>query len=180
MRCIFYPDMARISHLAAPDISDRSYTIQADIDVPANGADGVLLAWGCRFGGMSLYVQQGKPCFEYVYSETITHILQSPDVLGAGIHSITLRFDRTSKSAGQATLLVDNQCVDQATIPKTWATYGITAGITCGADDGGPPVTDRYMRPFRFSGTLHKVSVDLGSDGERSDQELLKTLIREE
>lgn len=176
----FYPDMARLDRLSAPDISERSYEIRADVDIPAHGAEGVLLAWGSRFGGMALYVLSGRPHFEYVYSETTSHVLEGAKALTPGSHCISISYDRTSKSSGVVALFVDNECIDRGMIPETWPVFGIVGGITCGADDGGPPVTGRYDRPFRFTGTLHKVTVALGTGDDSCDQELARTLLREQ
>jgi arylsulfatase len=35
--------------------------------------------------------------------------------------------------------------------------------LTCGADPGSPVTTD-YEAPFRFTGTVHTVTVDLSGD----------------
>jgi hypothetical protein len=41
---------------------------------------------------------------------------------------------------------------------------GITAGLRCGR--GGPaPISDGYPTPCAFSGTLHRVVVELEDDG---------------
>jgi hypothetical protein len=40
---------------------------------------------------------------------------------------------------------------------------GITATIVCGADHGAP-VWDQYTPPFHFTGTLHKVTVDVSGE----------------
>jgi arylsulfatase len=36
-------------------------------------------------------------------------------------------------------------------------------GLSCGANPGAPIVTD-YAAPFRFTGVLHDVTVDLSGD----------------
>ena len=43
------------------NVKNRSLTITADVDSPAGGANGVILAQGGRFGGWSLYMKAGKP-----------------------------------------------------------------------------------------------------------------------
>jgi arylsulfatase len=43
------------------NVKGRSKTITAELDVPPGGASGVILAQGGRFGGWSLYLQDGKP-----------------------------------------------------------------------------------------------------------------------
>ena len=43
-----------------PNILARSYTITADIEVPAGGGDGMIVTDGGRFGGYGLYVLEGQ------------------------------------------------------------------------------------------------------------------------
>ena len=59
--------MATIFEPAIPDTKDSSYTINADVEIPDEGAEGVLLSIGGRFGGLSLYVQDKHLVFDYNY-----------------------------------------------------------------------------------------------------------------
>jgi arylsulfatase A-like enzyme len=178
--CAFYPDMARLDRLLSPDISDKGYTIRADLEMTSAADEGVLLAWGSRFGGLVLYVQAGEVCLEYVYSEATTHRLASVERLAPGLHAIVVNFTRTGQRAGELELVIDNCCVAHTTVPKTWPIYGIVGGLTCGADDAGPPVSDRYVRPFRFSGVLQRVTVDVRGAERDTDAELRKALLQEQ
>src|SRR5213596_474887 len=49
----------------APNYLAKSYTITAEVEVPAGGGDGMLVTQGGRFGGFALYVLKGKPVFNY-------------------------------------------------------------------------------------------------------------------
>jgi arylsulfatase len=49
----------------APNLLNTSYTITADIDVPAGGAEGLLMTQGGRFGGWGLYLVKGRPVFTW-------------------------------------------------------------------------------------------------------------------
>ena len=40
---------------------------------------------------------------------------------------------------------------------------GLAGGIVCGADTGSP-VWDKYKPPFKFTGTIHNVTVDLSGE----------------
>ena len=51
-------------------------------------------------------------------------------------------------------------------MPKTWPLHATSSGVHCGRD-GSVPVSDAYVCPFAFTGTIHRVIVELG-DG-RSD-----------
>ena len=65
---------------------------------------------------------------------------------------------------GRAQLYVDNKLVGQGDIPLTMPiTIGLAGGIVCGADTGSP-VWDKYKPPFKFTGTLYGVTVDVSGE----------------
>ena len=49
----------------APSILDKDYTITADVTIPKEGAEGMIVTLGGRFGGYALYLLKGKPVFVY-------------------------------------------------------------------------------------------------------------------
>jgi hypothetical protein len=53
--------------------------------------------------------------------------------------------------------------VAQNEFPVTTPLAFNPGGLTCGANPGSPVTTD-YQAPFRFTGTLHTVTVDLSGD----------------
>src|SRR6476620_2582105 len=53
----FFPGMGRLSENSVVSIKNKSFSVTADVDVPAAGAEGVIIAQGGRFGGWCLYVQ---------------------------------------------------------------------------------------------------------------------------
>jgi arylsulfatase len=79
----------------------------------------------------------------------------------------TLRFEfrKTGPRRGTGTLLVDGQAVGTVDLPKTWPVVGVTAGLHCGRA-GQSPVSDAYRAPAPFTGTLRRVVVELGDDGQ--------------
>jgi hypothetical protein len=72
------------------------------------------------------------------------------------------RFDDEG-SPGRAQLYVDGTLVGQIVIPVTTPVTFNPGGMTCGANPGAP-VTSDYRSPFSFTGTLHRVTVDLSGD----------------
>jgi arylsulfatase len=163
-RYVYYPGMARIDRLSAPYVTDRSWSLAAEVEMPAGGADGVLLASGSRFAGYVLYVKDGRPVFEYVYSPAERHMVQSAEAAPAGPSVLRWEFQRTGPRRGRGTLSIDGRPVGSIDIPKTWPVHGTTAGLTCG-HDAGAAVSDAYTPPFPFSGTLRRVVVEVGADG---------------
>ncbi len=108
----YFPGTIRIPEGAAPDTKNRSYTITAGIEVPAGGASGVLVTQGGRFGGWALLLKDGKPEFDYAFSNQPQHKYRvaSPAKLAAGSHTImfALAYDGPGYGKrGTGTLSVD-------------------------------------------------------------------------
>ena len=176
----YYSDMARIDRLSAPDISDRSYTVTARFDIdPAVPPEGILLAWGSLFGGFVLYLKDRQLCYEYVYSESLKYTLKSAFPQSEGNAMVSLRFERSGKNAGRATLSIGGREVDAVDIPRTWPTHGTTAGLNCG-QDAGAPVSRSYVRPFHFSGRSLHVTVELGNGGGSDPGAAYSTALKEQ
>ena len=175
----YYPGMARIDRLSAPNVTDRSYTITADVDIPAGGAEGVLLAVGSRFAGYVLYVQNGRLHYEYVYSETVNHGIRSDRAVPAGRHALAFRFAKTGERRGRGTLFIDGAPVGAMEVPRTWPVIATTGGILCGSDSGSP-VSDAYTCPFTFTGTIRRVVVRLDGDGRSDPGEEYRSALSEQ
>ncbi len=54
-----------IPYSAAPSLLNTSYTITAEIEVPQDGGEGMIVTQGGRFGGYGLYLLKGKPVFTW-------------------------------------------------------------------------------------------------------------------
>jgi hypothetical protein len=45
------------------NINNKSHAITAQLEVPEAGAAGVIVAQGDAFGGLALYVTEGRPAY---------------------------------------------------------------------------------------------------------------------
>ncbi|MDQ4099528.1 MAG: arylsulfatase, partial [Chloroflexota bacterium] len=72
----YYPGMARVERQFSPNITNRSYAIEADVEIPPEGAEGVLLAAGNRFGGYVLFVKDGRLVYEYNFGD-VRYLIRS-------------------------------------------------------------------------------------------------------
>lgn len=161
----YYPGMVRIPEGSAPDIKNKSYRITADVDIPSGGAEGVLMTHGGRFNGLGLFVLQGKPVFHYNLVGVERTSVASKDALAPGKHTIVVDFKYDGPGVGKsatATLSVDGQKVAEGKIPQT-IPFRVSADETLDiGEDTGTPVSEDYHVPFKFTGTLTKVVINLG------------------
>jgi arylsulfatase len=140
--------------------------IAATVDLPEEGASGVILAAGSRFGGYVLYMEDGRLAYEYNFGEVRYRAIGDAPV-EAGRRSLAWRFVRTGPRRGAGALFVDGASVATIDLPDTWPYTVAQAGVHCGRDEGST-VSDRYAAPFAFTGTIDRVVVAVadGPGGE--------------
>ena len=158
---VFFPGSARIDRLAVPDITGRSFVIRAYLE-KQGPLQGVLLAWGSRFGGFTFYVQDAQVVLRYVFSQDVSHEVRVPETVPRGRPACILAiFER--QEDGSTVVRIEGTGLTPASmrVPRTWPVTGTTAGLSCGADHGHP-VCDDYARPFPFAGgALGRVEIDV-------------------
>ena len=137
------------------------------MEIPDGGAEGVLLAHGSWFAGYALYVQAGKLHYVHNYLGLAEYRVSSEGTLPTGPATLGFRFRKTGEHQGIGTLVVNGAQVGTGEIPRTIPGVIETSGegLCCGYDSG-LPVTDRYQAPFRFTGTIKRVIVEV--DGVES------------
>ena len=166
-RYVYRPDTQSIPFFAGPRVLNRPHSITASVELPEGGAEGVLLCQGTAAGGYSLFVQDGRLHYVHNYVGRSLHKVSSPDPLPPGAHELRFEFEPTGAARpgprpgapGRLQLYVDGTLVADAEAPVTTPFVLNPGALTCGANPGSP-VTPDYPSPFRFTGTLHAVTVD--------------------
>jgi arylsulfatase A-like enzyme len=171
-RYVLYPGTQAIPAAAAPKILNRPFTITAEVNAPANGAEGVLLSMGGNDGGISFYVQDGKLCYVHNYVAMAHYHVRSNDAVPAGHHFLSVEFEPTGEAdfktgrgtPGTVKLLIDGAEAGRGDLPVTSPLrLGQGAAMLVGADTGGS-VTPEYQPPFRYTGTIRRVIVDISGE----------------
>jgi arylsulfatase len=162
-------EMSGLPTSGAPSILNRSYTITAEIEVPAGGGDGMLVTTGGRFGGYGLYLLKGKPVFLYNFLDFERFRWEGQDALAPGKHTIVFDFKSAGPGFGKGgagILSVDGVEVASKSIPHTiptimpWdETFDVGVDTRTGVEDAD------YQVPFRFTGTIDKLTVALEPQG---------------
>ncbi len=89
-----------IPQATAPSVLSWSYVITAEIDVPADAGNGMLVTAGGRFGGYGFYLPTGKPVFSYNLLDLGIIRLAGEKPLSPGEHTVV--FDFTYDGPGLA------------------------------------------------------------------------------
>ncbi|WP_109529053.1 MULTISPECIES: arylsulfatase [Nocardia] len=155
----------------APRVLNRPHSVTVDVEIPAGGADGVLVCQGTNVGGWTFFVKDGRLHYAHNYVRRAVYRVASTEPIPQGRHELRFEFEPTGvpditqgKGApGNATLYIDRRPVGREEFPVTTPVAFNPGGMTCGANPGSAIVSD-YRPPFRFSGTLHTAVVDLSGD----------------
>jgi len=168
----YYAGTQTVPSNAAVRIMNRPHSITADVEIPKGGAEGVLLSHGGNDGGYSFYIQGGKLHYSYNYVADTQYHLESKESVPEGRHNLRFEFEVTGKldvakglgTPGRGQLYIDGKLAGQMDLPKTIPlSIGLGGGVTAGADPGSP-VTEAYKPPFKFTGKLYGVVVDVSGD----------------
>jgi arylsulfatase A-like enzyme len=159
-----FEGMRGMSENTFMNIKNRSHTITAEVETKGANTNGVLLAQAGRFGGWSLYVKDGKPTYTYNWLGLKEFTVASTQALPAG--KATVRFEFVydgggGGKGGKATISVNAQEVATGRIDATQANiFSADEGADVGSDEG-TAVASAYSIPFKFTGKIHRVTVDL-------------------
>jgi arylsulfatase A-like enzyme len=160
----------------APDILNKDYTITAQITVPKGGAEGMIVTMGGRFGGYGLFLQDGKPVFVYnlldlerVRWEGGVGGIVGKDIFGRaldpGKHTIVFDFKYDGPGPGKGGTGVFS--VDGKELAKKTMKHSIPILMSIDETfdiglDTRTGVDNSYELPFKFTGTIDKLTFKLG------------------
>ena len=166
-RRVYLPGGAPQFEYTAVNVKNRSHRITASVDLTVAGvaqatAEGVLLAHGSWFAGYSLYVKDRRLVYVHNYLGLAEYRIVSDETLPADACELGFRFTRTGEHAGHGELLLNGRVIGAGEIPRTVPAVIETSGegLCCGYDSG-LPVTPDYRAPFRFTGRIAKVVVEV-------------------
>jgi arylsulfatase len=168
---VFHAGMGHVPTDVAPDVRSRNYSIEADVEIEASGAEGVLIAHGDATSGYSLYIKDGL----LVHDLNIGgghEIVTSDRKVPAGTHRLGIRVERPVRNEPPAkgsrtgvsvyTLLIDGEPAGSRETQLAFHNLISWSGLDIGRDRGSP--VSHYTAPFEFSGKLLRVTVAMQND----------------
>ena len=164
-----YAGMTGMSENAFINVKNRSLVITADVEIPAGGANGVILAQGGRFGGWSLYMKAGKPVYAYNFLGLQRFAVASAQAVPAGKATIRFEFAYDGGGLGKGglgTIYVNDKKVAEGRIERTQPIlFSLDDAADVGIDEG-TPVTEEYKpEASAFTGKILKIKVDVKEMG---------------
>jgi hypothetical protein len=169
-------ELSGVPASAAPSILNKSYVITAEVEIPAGGAEGMIVTEGGRFGGYGLFLSKGvagirggKPVFLYNLLNLKRTIWSGP-ALNAGKHTIVFDFKSDGPGLGKGgtgILSVDGKEVARNTMEHTTPiTFPEDESFDIGLDTrtGVAMLEYRYDPPFKFTGKINKLTFRFGPE----------------
>jgi arylsulfatase A-like enzyme len=164
----FFPGMGRLSENSVVSIKNKSFSVTADIEVPAGETNGVIIAQGGRFGGWALYAKGGKAKFVYNVLGIHQFPVEAESPIPTGTHQVRMEFAYDGgglAKGGDVTLFYDGEPVGKGRVGATQAMMFSADETTDIGYESGTTVTPDYSsRGSRFNGKINWVQLDLGDD----------------
>ena len=169
----------------SPLLLNTSYIVTAEVEIPEghtlglsaqDGAEGMILTSGGRFGGYGFYLLKGKPVWLWNMIDLERIKWEGPDALTPGRHTIEFDFKYDGMGPGTlayndfsgvgrpgtGTLKVDGKAVATKTMSKTlpmtlqWdESFDIGSDTLTGVNDAD------YKPPFPLTAKLNKLTIKI-------------------
>ena len=172
-RQLLFGGMGRLSESSVVLTKNKSHAVTAEILVPDEGAQGVIIAQGGAFGGFTLYAKDGKPAYCYNLFGLQQFKVYGGSAIPAGEHQVRMEFTYDGGGLGKGgdvSLFVDGEKVGEgrvdATVPMVFSADETT---DIGSDSGTPVTDDLVAGKTEFSGRVTWVEIDIDKDAEDSD-----------
>jgi arylsulfatase len=172
-RQLLFAGMGRLSENSVVSIKNKSFAVTADLDVPAKGAEGVMIAQGGRFGGWSLYANSGKAKFVYNVLGIKSYEIESTSPIPAGKTQVRMEFAYDGGGPGKGgnvTLYCDSKSVGKGRVDQTQGfVFSADETTDIGYESGTSVSPDYDAHTSRFNGKIHWVQIDLDKDAQDAD-----------
>jgi len=165
---LLFPGMGRLTENSVVSIKNKSFSVTADVDVPDGPAEGVLIAQGGRFGGWAFYTKDGRAKFVYNVLGIHEFATVSDSAVPAGHHQLRVEFAYDGgglAKGGGVSLYCDGEQIGTGRVEMTQPMIFSADETTDIGYESGTTVTPDYTAATsRFTGRIHWVQLDLGTD----------------
>ncbi len=165
---LFFPGMGRLSENSVVSIKNKSFSVTANLQVPDDGAEGVIIAQGGRFGGWSLYAKDGRAKFVYNVLGIHEFAVEADAPIPSGAHQVRMEFAYDGgglAKGGDVSLYYDGDAVGKGRVEMTQPmVFSADETTDIGYESGTTVSPDYTAGASRFSGKVEWVQIDLGDD----------------
>jgi arylsulfatase A-like enzyme len=170
---LLFGGMRRLTENSVVGVKNKSHAVTAQVTVPEDGAEGVMIAQGGAYGGWSLYARQGRPAYTYNLFGLRTFTIKGDKPIPAGEHQVRMEFAYDGGGLGKGgtvSLYLDGEKTGQGRVDATQPMIFSADETTDLGGDSGTPVSSAYgANDGHFTGRVQWVQIDLGKDAEDAD-----------
>jgi arylsulfatase A-like enzyme len=168
---ILFGGMGRLSENSIVSIKNKSHSVTAEIEVPASGAEGVIIAQGGNIGGWVLYAKAGKLKYCYNLLGIQQFFAESESTIPSGEHQVRMEFTYAGGGLGKggtAALYIDGKKVGEGKVAATAAmVFSADDGCDVGQDTGSPVSPDYGPRGNKFTGRIKGVEISVAAVADK-------------
>ena len=172
-RQLLFGGMGRLTENSVVVMKNKSYAVTAQIEVPEDGARGVIVAQGGAFGGWTLYAKDKKPAHCYNLFGLQLFKIHGDEAIPPGEHQLRVEFAYDGGGLGKggtASLYLDGSKVGEgridATVPML---FSGDETLDIGSDSGTPVTDDLGPAELAFNGRVRWIEIGLGDDASDAD-----------
>jgi arylsulfatase len=182
---IYYPETEPIPSDVAVRVLNRPHRITADVEIPNEAVEGLLVSHGANDGGYALYVKDSKLHYAHNYLAKAVYHIESEKKIPVGRHKLRYEFEVTGKpdpdagkgAAGKGRLYIDSELVGQGEIPVTIPiAIGLSGKLSIG-EAPSSPVTPDYKGQFKFTGKLYSIIMDVSGEHVEDTEAKMRTVM---
>jgi arylsulfatase len=167
-RYVYYCGIGTIPQLVAPNISNRAWSLRAELVVPEGGAEGAIVGHGNHAGGYVVFLRHGRLHFTYNHLGTTLTTVAAEVVLPAGPVEARIEFTPTGAHAGDVDLFYGDVPVGQGHVPRTTLVTVGVHGFTVGYQRGSAINPEFAGRHDVTAGALRRVVIETFSRPQRT------------
>lgn len=165
---LLFSGMGRLSESAIINLKNRSHSVTAEVVLPDDPANGVIIAQGGAFGGWALYAVDGKLKYTYNFFGVQLFPTESDSPLPPGTHQVRMEFAYAGgglAKGGRVTLYLDGKPIGEGNVAATQPLV-FSADETCdvGQETGSTVSPDYTAETSRFNGLIKWIQLDAGAD----------------
>lgn len=160
-RYVYHAGIASIPETTAPNLRNRSFHINAELTIPADGnCDGIIVCHGGHAGGYALYLKGRRLHYVYNFLGSFSTVISASEELPVGDVLVRAVFNSTGRFRGDMNLYYGDVPMGSGSLPITVPlTYGVDP-FSVGYQRMGAIHTDLPGKFEMPNGVLHRVIID--------------------
>jgi arylsulfatase len=169
---LLYEGMGRLSENSVLIMKNKSHAVTAQLEVPDEGAEGVIIAQGGAYAGWSMYLHDGRPAYCYNFFGLRRFKIYGEQPIPAGEHQLRMEFAYDGGGLGKgggATLYLDGAKVGEGRVEHTVPALFSADETTDLGRDSATPVSDDHGADNRFTGRVRWVQIDVDEAADDVD-----------